>query len=40
MLKGALTSQYMSPATLDLAVKEDKSAVKGWLFSEATFVSE
>jgi hypothetical protein len=30
----------MSPTTLDLTVKDDVRAIKGWLFSEATFVSE
>jgi len=31
--------QYLNPATLELNVDEEVVPVKGWLFSEATFVS-
>jgi hypothetical protein len=32
-------TQYLNPATLDVSLDDEVIPVKGWLFSEATFVS-
>jgi hypothetical protein len=32
--------QYLNPATLDVEVDGETVPVKGWLFNEASFVSE
>jgi hypothetical protein len=32
--------QYLNPATLDVEIDRETVKVEGWLFNEATFVSE